>query len=199
MRGDIAEAGETAGQALRDLLGLVVRRQAEAWRDWRPWLAFLGVIPVGCLLSAAAGSAADHCALYSWLYTNYGDIAFLTKPSFRADLIQLVSHSSLSVLALAAGAWASGFALSRLSGRAIPVAATLYCSLLLLFASPATHPLLRGWFHIGRARDFAPNAAVFEGALFRVGFPVIAQAAFVLAPALWGMYRGARNNTEVLN
>ena len=36
VRGDFAESGETGAQALRGLLGLVVRRQTEVWRDWPP-------------------------------------------------------------------------------------------------------------------------------------------------------------------
>lgn len=44
VRGDLAESGETGGQALRGLLGLVVRRQAALWKDWRPWLALAGLV-----------------------------------------------------------------------------------------------------------------------------------------------------------
>ena len=52
VRGDFAESGETGGRALRDLLGLVVRRQAALWKDWRSWLALLGlIVPIGLLLS----------------------------------------------------------------------------------------------------------------------------------------------------
>ncbi|MBZ5634636.1 MAG: hypothetical protein LAO55_16045 [Acidobacteriia bacterium] len=47
-RGDLAESGEHGGQALLGLVGLVVRRQAALWKDWRPWLALVGlVIPLG--------------------------------------------------------------------------------------------------------------------------------------------------------
>jgi len=36
VRGDFAESGATGGQALRDMAGLVARRQAALWMDWRP-------------------------------------------------------------------------------------------------------------------------------------------------------------------
>jgi hypothetical protein len=50
--GDLAESGETGSHALLNVLGLVVRRQAGFWNDWRPWLALVGLIgPVGILLS----------------------------------------------------------------------------------------------------------------------------------------------------
>jgi hypothetical protein len=39
VRGDLEESGETGLQAVWDVLGLVVRRQAALWKDWRPWLA----------------------------------------------------------------------------------------------------------------------------------------------------------------
>ena len=46
--GDFAESGETGGQALRAVLGLVVRRQAAMYRDWWPWLASIGLaVPLG--------------------------------------------------------------------------------------------------------------------------------------------------------
>ena len=52
VRGDIAESGETAGQALRNVLSLVVRRQAALWKGWRPWLTFAALVaPLGILLS----------------------------------------------------------------------------------------------------------------------------------------------------
>lgn len=46
--GDLAESGETAGQVIRSLLGLIVRKQAELLRDWRPWLVLVSLgIPFG--------------------------------------------------------------------------------------------------------------------------------------------------------
>ncbi|MEO8128389.1 MAG: hypothetical protein ABI822_14915, partial [Bryobacteraceae bacterium] len=41
--GDVAETGESFFAALCELLGLIVRRQAELWMSWGPWLALLGV------------------------------------------------------------------------------------------------------------------------------------------------------------
>jgi hypothetical protein len=50
--GDFAESGESGGQALRDLLGLIVRRQAALWKGPGPWVALLGlVVPLGMMLS----------------------------------------------------------------------------------------------------------------------------------------------------
>ena len=51
VRGDLAESSETTGQALRGVLGLVLRRQAALWKDWRPWVILTALIfPVAMLL-----------------------------------------------------------------------------------------------------------------------------------------------------
>lgn len=70
VRGDFAESGESGGRALRDLLGLVIRRQAALWTDWRPWLALVGlVVPLGVLLSVVSGWWSYGSAISLWLYS----------------------------------------------------------------------------------------------------------------------------------
>jgi len=41
--GDLAEAGESAWRGLLGVLGLVIRREAIPWKNWRPWLAAFGL------------------------------------------------------------------------------------------------------------------------------------------------------------
>jgi hypothetical protein len=49
--GDLAETGESGWQASLQLAGLICRRQAALWRDWRPWVAALGLsLPSSLLL-----------------------------------------------------------------------------------------------------------------------------------------------------
>ena len=43
VQGDLLEGGETAWQSLLAVLGLVIRRQATLWHNWRPWLAAFGL------------------------------------------------------------------------------------------------------------------------------------------------------------
>src|ERR1700674_1683743 len=51
VRGDLAELGAGGGEALREVLGLVARRQAHLWTGWRPWLALIGLaVPLGMVL-----------------------------------------------------------------------------------------------------------------------------------------------------
>src|SRR5262245_46872966 len=71
--GDLAECGTSAGKALREVTGLVIRRQAALWFGWEPWLALLTVvIPIGLLLSHAsrlwAEGAAENILLYGRLW-----------------------------------------------------------------------------------------------------------------------------------
>ncbi len=57
VRGDLAECGTSAAHALREVIGLVIRRQAVLWCDWRPWFVMASVvIPIGLLLSYASRS-----------------------------------------------------------------------------------------------------------------------------------------------
>ncbi|MGI9073879.1 MAG: hypothetical protein ACR2JB_21765, partial [Bryobacteraceae bacterium] len=81
--GDFAESGETGGQALCGLLGLIVRRQAALWNDWRPWLT-LGslVIPLAWLLSIASRLTASTSAVYVWSYVNNWDWTLLKYGTF---------------------------------------------------------------------------------------------------------------------
>jgi hypothetical protein len=53
--GDLAEAGESGMRATVAVFGLVVRRQAALWLDWRPWLTLVGfVIPAALALHLIA-------------------------------------------------------------------------------------------------------------------------------------------------
>jgi hypothetical protein len=49
--GDLVESGESWWRDLLDISGLIVRRQAELWKSWRPWLASFGLaLPASFLL-----------------------------------------------------------------------------------------------------------------------------------------------------
>jgi len=71
VRGDLAELNVAAGRALREVVGLLVRRQLRLWTDWRPWLALAGlVIPLGMLLSLISRQWANTNSIYAWLYVD---------------------------------------------------------------------------------------------------------------------------------
>jgi hypothetical protein len=175
VRGDFAESGETGGHALRDVLGLVVRRQAVLWSDWRTWLACIAfVFPVGVLLALSSTWLGRSYDLYLWVFQNYRDIdptiAAETGLKVRTGIVLLVNRSLL----LACWSWTSGVVLGSLSRRGIVVNGGLLCFAVLLGGFP-------NWY---------TGAPLLSVTFYSVSFPVLRLAVLVLLPLLWGMHRG---------
>ena len=179
--GDLAESGVSGHRALREVLGLVVRRQAALWNEWRPWLALAGlVIPFAILLSLFARRTADGSAIYIWLYANNGDWSILANPAFRDDFAGFAAGILWSYLTLMFCSMIGGLVLGILPRRTIPVNGVLFCLTLFVVqllearSSPDRGPV---------------NAEVFEPAFYRVIFPLLVQLILVVPPSLWGMRR----------
>ena len=186
VRGDFAELGTPSHEALWQLLGLIVRRQVQAWAHWRPWFAFFGVvIPLGFLLSIVSRYWSASTSIYSWLYVNNWTQAYIGSPGARADLAQTVGSVCLWCAALALWSWTTGFAVASISRRTIRVHGTLFC--LVLFG---------GTLGSATAGAMNPaNAMVFAHGFYRVALPVIVKAVVVILPAAWGMRSGMRRMT----
>jgi len=113
--GDQVELGATGTQAAREVIGLVVRRQLqlELWKDWRPWLALLGiVIPFGFSLAAETlflgrNLAPTFAASWSAEFTWAGVLAY--------PLIVCANAVVLGTLS-----WASGYVIGSYAGRTLP-------------------------------------------------------------------------------
>ncbi len=115
VRGDQAELGATGTQAAREVIGLVVRHQLqlELWKDWRPWLALLGiVIPFGFSLAAetlflgrnlAPTFSSSWSAQVAWA----GVLAYPLLVSANAAVLGTLS-------------WASGYVIGSHAGRTLP-------------------------------------------------------------------------------
>jgi outer membrane protein assembly factor BamB len=120
--GDLAESNASGGQALRDLLGLVIRRQAALWKDWQPWLALLGVVGlVGVRLNQISLSLSSDFHIQLRTYWKYGVRYEHGLTAFEETMVFLCG-----ALALIVWSWTSGFVLGSLSRRAIWVTGTLY-------------------------------------------------------------------------
>jgi hypothetical protein len=196
VHGDLAESGEAGGEALRDVLGLVVRRQLALWNDWRPWLAFLAlVVPLGVLLSRVSRMMADFSAIYAWMYLNNWTWAYLTNAGARVDLIRYAAGISMRYLALYCWSWTGGFLLGSFSRRTIPVNASLFCLALLLGELLQAPRNLGHWLLIPRPLGQGANGVhggVYSLTFYSVVFPLIIQMCLVVFPSLWGVRQGGR-------
>ena len=121
--GDLAESGVTGGKALRDLIGLVVRRQAGLWKDWRPWLALVGIV---CLvdwrLSLFSLRLGNNLAMQCLTCWRFG-----TRFEDGLTVSQDIVAYACQCLALIFWSWTAGFVLGSLSRRTIRVSAPIAC------------------------------------------------------------------------
>ena len=199
VRGDLAESGETGGQALRHVLGLVIRRQASVWMDWRPWLTLLGlVVPLGMLLSVISRRMAAMSSVYIWMYANNWDPGLFGYRGFWYQFADTFAEIFRMYLSLACSSWTSGFVLGSASRSIIRVNSFLF-SLMLAFGVLLGAPLYIVYYQhylhrtigfpiFARSHYDPVNALTF----YRVMFPLIVQAVLVLLPSLRGMRDGAR-------
>ena len=195
--GDIAESKEPGSQALCNVLGLVVRRQAIVWAGWRPWLTLAGLIlPLGMLLSVASRTTSDGSAVYIWLYANNWDWALLSNPGFWRVLAETIALLFMWYLTMACWAWTAGFVLGSVSRRMIKINGVLLCLMFLfgeLVGAPRYFAYCEDYLHRTFGVPAMPDyhAAVFDVTFYRAMFPLIVQTLLVALPALWGMRRGA--------
>jgi hypothetical protein len=153
VKGDLIEAGQNSWEALFDVLGLVVRRQAEPWRNWRPWLASFGLaLPSSFLLMGFSLSVSG-----SYRQLIGPPILKATGLTVAPGLLLLLCNALL----LIGWSWAGGFVVGSLSRKTVGVSAALsllpclfclerfrvaslsrFC--LLLFLPPAIYGVYRG-------------------------------------------------------
>ena len=195
--GDFAETGESGLLALRDVLGLLLRRQTAIWADWRPWLSLFGlIVPCGMLLSIISWSTSFGSAVYVWMYANNWRLADVGNSGFRHLFAETAASVLLSYLGLFCWSWSSGFVLGFASRGLVRVNGVVFC-LMLLFGQARGAPEYFAYvwqrFHhaIGVASSYSPNDAVFALTFYRVIFPALVQTFLVVIPSLWGLRRGA--------
>jgi hypothetical protein len=118
--GDLVESGRSARSAALDIFGLIVRRQFEVWKTWRPWLASFGLaLPASFLLMGYSLSVSR--ALQQVISPAVASTTgFTPGPGFSLLLC--------NVLLLLCWSWSGGFVVGSLSRR------TLWVSAILTFA-----------------------------------------------------------------
>jgi hypothetical protein len=186
--GDLAECRATKGHALREIAGLVARRQVALWTGWRPWIAFLALlVPFSLTLSWHSRRTAVSNAITLWLYFNNWDWGLLSLTAFRHDFPLYIAAVLSSFLSLACCSWVAGFAIGAVSPGTARLNGVLLF-LMLLVGEFAGVPWLEGYFWgLRPGSSFHPNGAVFEGLFYRVIFPPIVQMSLVLLPASLGL------------
>lgn len=190
VRGDLAESGESGGQALRGVLGLVVRRQAALWKDWQPWVVLVVlIVPLGMALSIASLLVADQSSTYLWLYLNNWDWALLRHAEFWYELRASVATVLMGCLPLVCWSWTAGFVLGSRSRRVVPVYGILFCLALLAGVLLGAPRYVAYWFE--NIHPPAQNDPISALAFYRKVLPLMVQALLVAVPSIWGMLRGA--------
>jgi len=122
--GDLVEAGESAWQALLDVLSLVLLRRAILWKSWRPWLAAFGLtVPGSFLLMGTSVSVSQMFLQMSGHNILNGD---------RLKTFHGLVYLLCEVFLLLACSWAGGFVTALVSRRTLWVSAAL-CGLACLF------------------------------------------------------------------
>jgi hypothetical protein len=191
--GDLAESGEHGGKALCAMLGLVVRRQAMIWKDWRLWLVVTTVVvPLSLLLSIVSQNMSGETALYTWMYANNWDWALTKNAGFWYVFGEVAKMVATDCLLLACWSWSAGFLLGCLPARLLRVTPTAFLLLLGLsqLASAPQHILHLLIYLYGvplPASSVDPNAPVTSIAFYSVILPYIVLCTLVALPAFWGL------------
>jgi hypothetical protein len=181
--GDLLECGIDGAHAVLDVAGLVVRRHAAVWLDWRPWASLLGVvIPLGMLLSLLCRWWSESIAIDAFIYLHNGSWAYLSYPGWRHDVLGAAANMGLDCAALGCWSWATGFAIGSLSKATAWVNASLFVLIVLgeLLAVEQHH------------NPF--NLSVFALPFYEGVLPLLLRSMLVLFPALCGARRGRRRS-----
>lgn len=172
--GDYAELALTDRQAVKSLMGLVVRRQLRLWTEWNPWFVLVAVIiPVCPLLARLCAGLTMGIWPSLWMKLHHG-VSYRTGLSPGA----LLSEFCFQAAALITWSWTSGFALGTLSRRTIWISGTLFVGLYIDLATD-------GWLF----------STVLSWSTGWPWLPLLIDFLFVLLP----VYCGIRQSSKVLN
>lgn len=175
VRGDLAECGASGWRVLCEVLGLLARRQAACWMDWRPWLAVIAIVlPIGLMLSHASRWWADD-AVFTTVEYRLFQWSRLEHFGWRSDLFLPASSALTCGISLIGWSWTSGYVLASLSRRAVWVTIVLFALVVFLGT-------------LGTTTVVHAHSVAFATHFFAVVFPRLIRVGFVLVPALWGVH-----------
>ena len=179
IEGDFAELHIATGDAIGELLGLVIRRHVTAWADWRAWIALIVALLLSMMLSVVSRFWAHSTAIYAWLYLDNWTSEYLRSPGARMDLLGAVVGFGLEGTALAVWAWTIGSAVRALSPRTAVITFLLMITVVFVGTSGSTTIAQRN----------PGNAIVFAEPIYRDVLPAAFRVIFVVAPLLWTLRR----------
>jgi hypothetical protein len=180
VHGDLLELQTPLGRALLDVSGLVLRRQAQLWGHWRPWLAVGGLaIPLALIMARLSRWYAEGSAINAFIYVEDWSSTILESPGGRRDLATVIATQAVGVVTLSIWSWTMGFLIGSRSQATAWVSGAVFALVLFAeFAVPAHH--------------WPGNAAAFELPLYSTVLPLFLRTCFVMGPMLWGLRGGAR-------
>jgi len=193
--GDLAESGVGGARALREVCGLVLRRQAQLWMDWRPWALLLAVVaPLGFVLSIESRLTAGINSVYLWLYLNNFGTDLLRNHGFWYELGSSVPLVLSSFLRLACWSWIAGMLIGFASKRVIK-SSYLALLIVLLLAFAVGVPFYLAQFDrifLGPARVMPnQNGPIAQVPFYRFLYPWLVQLVVVAVPAVYGIRQGS--------
>jgi hypothetical protein len=175
--GDFAELGMTDRQALKGMLGLVLRRQLGCWKKWDPWFVLVAIIvPVSPLLARSSNGLAQGVFPSLLMWFRHG-VYYETGISLAAFLASLGFRAA----ALITWSWTSAFVLSALSRRTAWANGALFFVLCVVFGSVPR-------FIVYSILGFAPWGWL----------PILVNFLVVLIPAYCGIRLGAKSERITL-
>ena len=177
--GDLAERGLSGWSGLRDLAGIVVRRQLQLFQNPREWAMLIACCCGAWLLGDLCARTSNRAAVDSWLYFNNWEWTFLNDPAFRHNVSIDAPALLLSLLKLAGWSWICGFVLATVTrARAAAHAAAFFLVLFALELQPKPR--------------HGPEAAVFALTFYRVFLPLLVKIVLTTLPCVLGMRYGLR-------
>jgi hypothetical protein len=190
---DLAESSESPTTAFHHMFGLVLRRQAAVWRNWRLWFIFAAVLPpLSLALCAISQSAAHEFAVYTWMYANNGDWSLLRSFGFWYVFAGAATGLIHRLFTLACWSWCAGFLLGGLGKEVLRTSKALLVIFLaacqFIHAPQRVMLLMIGLYGLPHPALLAdPNAPVTAITLYQLAFPWIVLTLVVALPALCGM------------
>jgi hypothetical protein len=171
--GDVAELGYGGEQAFTSVLGLVLRRQVQPWKQWRPWFVLVTmVIPIAVLVASCCNQLGGKLLPLLMMWSHH-HVTYATGLKPSAEAFGLF----LNVAALVLWSWTCAFAVGAFARTTIYVPSIVFCVICVVM----------GW-------RLGPISIVLLWTTAWGWLPVAILCLLVLAPAYHGLRHGAASS-----